>query len=313
MNLNNKEGTLVISLDFEMRWGLIESIKSFQEYKKNILGVNKAVDGILDIFNKHEIHATWAFVGSILCDDYTDFIDTANGNIPQYNSGVDSPFSISKDIYDIEKEQFFNKDLVNKIDKSLNQELASHTFSHLFLKEKGVSYNNFLLDNNSFNEICRRNKINNIKTIIFPRNQINFIEHFNKTNLKIYRGNQSDWYFNVAEKKHKRKLAKLFRFFDLHFSFKDRTVHIKSSNGIYNLKSSMFLRPYDLNILVKMRLKRIKQQMRIAKNNNRIFHLWWHPHNFGTNLNKNLEILNEIMTYSNKIGLKSKNIGEFVS
>ena len=40
--------------------------------------------------------------------------------------------------------------------------------------------------------------------------------------------------------------------------------------------------------------------MQYAAKNNEMYHLWWHPHNFGTNMEENFIALEEIFkTYSN--------------
>ena len=48
-----------------------------------------------------------------------------------------------------------------------------------------------------------------------------------------------------------------------------------------------------------------------------IYHLWWHPHNFGSNIKKNLEFLEKIFIHYKslniKYGLKSLNMGELAN
>ncbi len=54
--------------------------------------------------------------------------------------------------------------------------------------------------------------------------------------------------------------------------------------------------------------------MTYAAENGRLFHLWWHPHDFGLNTDKNLANLKEILEHyeflNQKYGFESKNIGE---
>ena len=307
-----KDGCLVISLDLEMRWGVLESYKTFDEYKENILGVENAVSAMLDLFNKYKIHATWATVGGLMCKDYEEFNKFSPKKKPNYKKNILSPYELDSLLYKKEEKQFFNPSIVQNILKVEGQEIASHTFSHLFLKEEGIVSEDFLSDNISFSDICEKYNIKNVNTIIFPRNQVFYIDELKKTNIKLYRGNQQEWYFNVGEKKLKRKFAKIFRFYDLHFSRKNRTVLPTKIDSVYNIPASVFLRPYDNDFLVSLRVKRIKNMMDRAKQDNRILHLWWHPHNFGVNLEKNLNMLEEIIKYSNKIGLNSKNMKECI-
>jgi hypothetical protein len=67
--------------------------------------------------------------------------------------------------------------------------------------------------------------------------------------------------------------------------------------------------------LAVMRLRRIKQAMTAAARAGAVFHLWWHPHNFGVNLELNLAILAEVLRHyrylADKYGMQSQCMGEF--
>lgn len=41
--------------------------------------------------------------------------------------------------------------------------------------------------------------------------------------------------------------------------------------------------------------------MTYAAKNNRNYHLWWHPHNFGYSTNENLEMLEELLQHFQKL------------
>jgi hypothetical protein len=83
-----------------------------------------------------------------------------------------------------------------------------------------------------------------------------------------------------------------------------------------NIPSSRFLRPYRprLRALEPLRLRRIRSGLRHAARNGRIYHLWWHPHNFGIHLERNLEflraVLEEFRELSRRHGMVSRNMGE---
>ena len=73
---------------------------------------------------------------------------------------------------------------------------------------------------------------------------------------------------------------------------------IKSTKP-YNIPSSRFLRPYSpfLKSLEGLRLKRIKKSMEYAAQEGEVFHLWWHPHNFGMHQDANLNFLEELLKH----------------
>ena len=63
-----------------------------------------------------------------------------------------------------------------------------------------------------------------------------------------------------------------------------------------NVIGNRMLRPFNQIILLnKLMLKRIKDEMLFAAKNNKNYHLWWHPHNFGINIEDNLNNLSEIL------------------
>ena len=84
----------------------------------------------------------------------------------------------------------------------------------------------------------------------------------------------------------------------------------------FNISASRFLRPYSrkLALLEGLRLHRIKRAMHDAAVRNRLFHLWWHPHNFGANVRQNLDFLRKILVYFDQLkqryGMQARNMGE---
>ena len=59
-----EKGTLVISLDFELIWGIFDhaDIVNKKDYFDNTL---KVIPKILDCFEKNGVKATWATVGML--------------------------------------------------------------------------------------------------------------------------------------------------------------------------------------------------------------------------------------------------------
>ena len=58
----------------------------------------------------------------------------------------------------------------------------------------------------------------------------------------------------------------------------------------------------------------MKRKMSNAAKNNEVYHIWWHPHNFGLNQEQNLNQLEELLKHykflNKKYGLKSLTMGE---
>ena len=78
-------GYFVISLDFEMLWGLMDH-DNYIEYSENIIGgVKRAIPSMLDLFEKYNIHSTWAVVGMIYNKDMEECIDRLPLRQPSYS------------------------------------------------------------------------------------------------------------------------------------------------------------------------------------------------------------------------------------
>ena len=67
----------------------------------------------------------------------------------------------------------------------------------------------------------------------------------------------------------------------------------------HNIPSSCFLRPVKFNgsLLKRLKMRRIKAQMTHAAKYDKLFHLWWHPHNFGNDIEANILFLKEIFNH----------------
>ena len=57
-----QNGAFVISLDFELLWGVRDK-RTIADYGANIRGVRQVVPALLDLFAERNIACTWATVG----------------------------------------------------------------------------------------------------------------------------------------------------------------------------------------------------------------------------------------------------------
>lgn len=64
-------GTLIVSLDFELFWGMLD-VCPLEEYQSHVLGGRKAIPQLLALFQKYGIHATWAAVGFLFADNKSE-------------------------------------------------------------------------------------------------------------------------------------------------------------------------------------------------------------------------------------------------
>ncbi|MET0962983.1 MAG: hypothetical protein ABWY05_09225 [Noviherbaspirillum sp.] len=77
------------------------------------------------------------------------------------------------------------------------------------------------------------------------------------------------------------------------------TVQRQPHNGLVNVPASLFLRPWSrpLARLESVRMRMLRGAMTDAARGNGLFHLWWHPHNFGVNQAENLRLLDALLQH----------------
>ncbi len=183
------------------------------------------------------------------------------------------------------------------------QEIATHTFSHYYCLEHGQTKEDFKNDTLAAIEIAMNKNIK-MKSLVFPRNQFNdeYLEIIKDLGITSYRGNERIWFYNAANGEEEKLKKRAFRLLDTYVNISGYNCYSLEEIGKkepYDIPSSRFLRPYSskLKLLEGLRLRRILQSMTYAAKKGKVFHLWWHPHNFGINQKENLNFLNNVLAH----------------
>lgn len=317
-------GYFIISLDFELYWGMFDVI-SKEDYQDNILGVRVALPRMLKMFEENEIYATWATVGLLFAENTTDLLNNVPQKAPSYKNNKLSAYNHAKEIGDNEIEDPFHYgiSLINLIKQTPFQKIGSHTFSHYYCLEDGQTKEEFIEDLKAFNRISKGTEAT---SIVFPRNQVNedYLESCALHGLKSYRGVEKAKFYNPrAHNGSFKHLSRALRLADSYINIFGYNTYRKEAvelnNGLINLPASRFLRPYfrKLKFLEKLKLHRILNGMTHAAKNKEIYHLWWHPHNSGNDIEENLKQLELIIKHYKKLNEKynweSTNMEEMAS
>lgn len=293
----------IISLDFELLWGVHDSASD--SYKSNLLQVHQIVPDLLALFSQNNIACTWATVGALGCQNYEDFQACSPQNEPDYANTHYSPYK--QKVAEREPELVFAPSLVDMITKSPRQELASHTFCHYYCLEKGQTLHQFGLDLEANQVVASRFDVE-LKSIVFPRNQVNtdYLKKCKENGVYIYRGNPAHWAYNADNYEGQSLVKRAFRLIDCYLPLSGslaQEVSKDSESGVLNIPASLFFRPYSkkLSILEPLKIMRIKWSMKQAAKKGKLFHLWWHPHNFGVSQNENMAQLADIINYQKRL------------
>ncbi|MGL4483664.1 MAG: polysaccharide deacetylase family protein [Anaerovoracaceae bacterium] len=315
-----KNGTLVISLDFELYWGVRDN-KSIEDYQDNILGGRLAIPKILTLFNRYNIHATWAAVGFLCFEKKAELVTALPQKQPKYVNENLSPYKCIESIGNNEKEDPFHYgySLLKHILSYEYQEIGTHTFSHYYCLELGQSLEQFNADLQAAKQVFDKNNWQ-LKSLIFPRNQFNdrYLDVCNSLGIKAYRGNESAWFYSPTSKANESWLRRGIRLLDAYINISGANCYLITNPKSFpvNIPSSRFLRPYNprLKGLEKWRSQRILSAMTYAAKKGLVYHLWWHPHNFGVNTEENLLFLQNILEHYSDLqktyNMESLNMGE---
>lgn len=316
-----KKGNFVISLDFEIYWGVHDAV-SIESYKENLLGVRKVIPELLHLFNKFQIKATFATVGLLFFDEKNDLLNNLPERKPEYvQRELSSYYSQIKLIGKNEEEDpfHFGLSLIQKIQK-FQQEIGCHTFSHYYCLEKGQTTEDFKADLIAAKKIAFKRSIE-LKSIVFPRNQYNktYLQICKEEGFSTFRGNEKSVLFSSRTQRNDSLLRRPLRLIDAYINLSGHNCYSKEEmkNGeLINIPASKFLRPYSrkFSFLDKLKLKRITNSMNYAAKQGLTYHLWWHPHNFGKNIPQNLLFLEKILYHYQKLNrnynFESKSMGQ---
>jgi peptidoglycan/xylan/chitin deacetylase (PgdA/CDA1 family) len=319
--LTTQKGLFVISLDFELMWGVRDK-KTIHSYGNNIRGVREVIPALLDLFDQYDIHATFATVGFLFCRNKDELVHHAPCDLPHYFLKKYSPYENNyfEEVGDSERNDIYHyaSSLIELIQQDPKQEVASHTFSHYYCLE-GASLLSFEKDMIAAKQIASTYNIN-LRSIVFPRNQYSdpHIEICKKLGFIAFRGNETSSIYQPRKNEDQNKIIKAFRFADSYINLTGHHTFTieKKENTIIDIPASRFLRPYSpkLKWLNAVRLNRIKKSLTFAAKNNQAYHLWWHPHNFGLHLKENLASLEMILKHYKKLntsfGMQSKSMKE---
>lgn len=314
-------GAFVLSLDFELHWG-VRDHTPVSRYRDALLGAREAIPMMLGAFEKRDVAATWATVGFLFAETKTELEKSFPGELPSYADARLDPYRAMDEVGPDEARDPFHygASLVRKIAATKRQELATHTFSHYYCMEAGQTERQFEADleaakraGSQYGDVCR--------SIVFPRNQVNarYLPVLDRVGVRAYRPNPEHWAY-VPTDEGETPPRRAFRLADAYLPLSGARTHARprarEAVRAVPVPASAFLRPYDPRVraLDPLRLARITRAMTHAAARGEIFHLWWHPHNFGRRPRESMAFLERVLDHFVALrrarGMESLTMGE---
>ncbi len=316
-----RSGEFIVSLDFELAWGVRDS-RDLIDYGQNLLGVRKVVPRILSLFADYGIHATWATVGFLFGRDRDELLEVLPGVQPSYTDGRLSTYPALDAIgFDEDSDPIhFGSSLIESIRAVPGQEIGSHTFSHYYCLEPGQDAQSFRADLLAACEVASRRGLE-LGTIVFPKNQINpeYLSTCAEMGFRAYRGTELSWLYRPRGREQETMARRALRLIDAYAALTGHNTFCLGSRDslpLVNVPSSRYLRPWSRSraALEPLRLRRVTSGLEYAAQQGRAYHLWWHPHDFGRHVERNLAFLRRVLERYRRLHdqgqMASRNMGE---
>ncbi len=310
-----QSSALVISLDLEQAWGC-EPDRIGPRERAAFLGVRDAVPRILELAHEFDIAITWTTVGLLFFDDRDEMLEHLPEERPNYLNPSLCAYSRLSGVGASEKADplHFGRSLLLRIRDCPRQEIGGHSFSHFYALEDGATTTAFSADLAAATRAAALLDLE-LKSLVFPRNQVNeaYLPICRQAGYRSFRGNQHGAAYSGRKRESDRAWHRVSRLANTYLpDIGVRTVNRPMiQGGLVNLAASHFLRPTVGRRAAADLLQRtkIRRGMAHAARTGTIFHLWWHPQNFGLETAANIRVLrgifNDYKCLSDKFGMKS--------
>ncbi|MDP2999828.1 MAG: polysaccharide deacetylase family protein [Bryobacterales bacterium] len=298
------KAALIVSLDLEMYWGW-RDVYSLVDVKDRLLRVRSAVAGILEMFERYQIHATWATVGLLFFRTREELLANLPAVKPEYQRRELSPYPDIGDIGANEEEDpfHFGRSLIEAIRKTPHQEIGTHTFSHYYCLEEGQTETAFREDLGAAVRTAAQCDLK-LRSLVFPRNQTSpeYLRAARDAGIQSFRGAGSHWIYRERSRARESWLRRAVRLLDAYVNVSGHHTVGFDAAGIeppFDFPASRLLRPYwrALGLLERLRLARVCSGLEYAARKRRIYHLWFHPEELAMDQDRNLAALETVLAH----------------
>lgn len=276
---------------------------------------------MLDLFESHRVHATWAIVGLLFFDNRDELLANLPTPWPNYRQATLSSYSRLLEIGPNESSDplHYGLSLIKRIKSLPTQEIASHTFSHYYCLEEGQDETTFRADLVAAKNAASRIGVE-MRSLVFPRNQVrrSYLPVCRQAGFDVFRGTANFWAYRSRKRTDEKPWTRAARLADSCMPLSGHQTYAQATqiDDLVDVPASLLLRPVSVRpgYLDRLRLSRILKAMHYAAKSGRVFHLWWHPENFGTHVRENLELLAAILEnfrlLKDQYGMTSSTMGE---
>jgi peptidoglycan/xylan/chitin deacetylase (PgdA/CDA1 family) len=284
------QARFVLSLDCEFLWGshMIGGTERFPYLRS---GFTAYYDNILQLLEKYDIRATFAFVGSmgLSLDEFSSLETSHLGE--GYHGWHQYLIQYAKK----NSHLWFAPLLLKRVSSANPQhEIASHSLTHICFDDPRVDHSIAKFEFEKSRVVISATTGHNVKTFIFPANRIAHLTTLGTTEYQIFRGDDETWYRALPGRK-------MWHFLDQALPFAPKSVQVTSDSKSKKLcvPGSLLLFAYDGTRSIipdYSRIIKIRQGIDRSIRESKIFHLWFHPWNLGSST-RMFQVLESVLAF----------------
>ena len=177
-------GAFVVSIDTELAWGEAHK-RDGSVAGHHFEREREVVEGILDVFARYDISATWAVVGHLFLDRCEGHPDLPG---PAYD-WLDGDWLDIDPCADVDAAPwYYGRDIVERLTACpVHQEVGSHSFSHVIVDDPGCSADVFAAELTAARQVAEPLGVE-LRSFVYPRNAIAHLDTLRAAGFTSYRG-----------------------------------------------------------------------------------------------------------------------------
>jgi len=295
---NTNPGQMVVSVDFEMAWGLMHrngSVAYEIENERELLAE------LLDAFDQHDVPATWATVGHLLLSECDSEGGTKHPEIrrPDYAWFDGDWFDTSPCSGLADAPRWYAPDVVTDIlSRPANHELGCHSFSHLIVGDPATTRADFASELDACTKAAAPYGVK-LESFVYPRNTVGHVDELTRHGYSSYRGQRPDQFAALGP------AAKPARLVDKVWPTRRSVVRPIWESDIWNFPATCLF-TVEHRRSPELWLRQTLRRMNHAARHGGLFHVWFHPHNLAAGGARSFEAFDRLLEHGAKLRSESK-------
>jgi len=292
------EGRFVLSLDFELAWGMRDLLGDNAQDEECERTRDVVVPRLLELFERYQVPATWCTVGQLFDSEIASPVEEHFATlVPPEHDWLTKPWFEGLEAGTEQKRRaYLAPGLIAQIlSATPAQEIGSHSFTHVIFGDQGCSRACAETEIDACVERAAHDGLR-LQSFAFPRNEVGHRDVLRHHGFRCYRGPETNWFYRPWVP---QKLARIAHLASVLAGVSALPVLPRRDElGLWDIPGSMILLPaHGIRRFVPMsrRVQRAARGIRAAVQSRGVFHLWFHPINLAVETDPLFEALERIL------------------